>query len=528
MGIQDWARRTANALPFLGALGMAFWLAWFGVAYGSSVWVQPTEATTSVVSEMFISSTLSHGLVLALAALNATRIQYLVRTPAVLWGGGAIAALGCILVILAGPPYLHSRTLFLIGCSCTGIGTAAFSLNSGLMLCTFKPRESLKVLLVVEALSILLQFMIHGLPQEVAIVVFIFMPLVSATCFSVGTQRDISYTFREVNRLKPQRIFSILLVAILILSIAANVSKGIYSSSIGPIQAAADGSVNNLLTCCVFALILFFIYPTAQRFNFAHWFYVGAVLIIVAFACTYFFAGNPVVAMRISSTSYAVFDLVTWYIFAYYVYQSKVSAVAVFAAGRAVIALGVTLGNLIGLATPGLSVGPVELQPIVFLLVFVASLSVFLLLPEKRIDKLLTPIPDEDTHILEETEETLDEYAVLNETKLHISQESSQEPPSSDEILPESTVTTTAILSEKKPWKVLMETMAFDYGLTDRESEVFIRLAKGRGSQSISDELVVSLYTTRAHTRNIYTKLDVHSRKELMDKATAYYEKHSE
>lgn len=73
-----------------------------------------------------------------------------------------------------------------------------------------------------------------------------------------------------------------------------------------------------------------------------------------------------------------------------------------------------------------------------------------------------------------------------------------------------------------------METMALDYGLTDRESEVFIRLAKGRGSQSISDELVVSLYTTRAHTRNIYTKLDVHSRKELMDKATAYYEKHSE
>lgn len=101
-----------------------------------------------------------------------------------------------------------------------------------------------------------MQFMIHGSPQQVAIVVFIFMPLVSATCFSVGTQRDISYTFREVNRLKPQMIFSILLVAILILSIAANVSKGIYSSTIGPIQAAADGSVNNLLTCCVFALIL--------------------------------------------------------------------------------------------------------------------------------------------------------------------------------------------------------------------------------------------------------------------------------
>ncbi len=47
-------------------------------------------------------------------------------------------------------------------------------------------------------------------------------------------------------------------------------------------------------------------------------------------------------------------------------------------------------------------------------------------------------------------------------------------------------------------------------------------LASGYGSQSISDELTVSLYTTRAHTRNIYAKLDVHSRQELADRVRTY------
>lgn len=517
MSVREWANKTANALPFLVALGMAFWLAWFGVAYGSSVWVQPTEATTTVVSEMFISSTLAHAFVLIAAALLATRIQRVVRTAPLLLGSGLLATLGCVIVILAGPPYFHSRTLFLIGCACTGFGTATFSLNSGLVLCACKPRESLKVLLTIEIVSILLQFMIYGLPQPVGLAVFTVMPLLSAACFSIGSHRDVSYTFREANRLMPQKIFLVLLVAILILSVAANVSRGIYSSVIGPIQAASDGSLNNLLTCLVFALIFVFIYPNAQRFNFSHWFYVGAVLIIAALACTYIFAGEPGIAMGISTVSYAVFDLATWYIFTYYVYQSKVSAIAVFASGRAVIGLGVTLGNLIG---------SYALQPIVLLLVFLASLSVFLILPEKRIDKLLDAIPDEDSQAQEPFVES-----TRIEASAPLSEESSLLEVDIKALLitdPNTEVTISAdeLLTEKRPWKTLMETMANEYGLTDRESEVFIRLAKGRGSQSISDELVVSLYTTRAHTRSIYTKLDVHSRKELMDKTTEYYEEH--
>ena len=102
MGIQKWMDTTARAVPMIGGIGMAFWLAWFGVAYGSSVWVQPTESTTTVVSEMFTASTLGHAFVLIFAAVFAFRIRPFIRSAQALFGGGLLATLGCVLVIRVG------------------------------------------------------------------------------------------------------------------------------------------------------------------------------------------------------------------------------------------------------------------------------------------------------------------------------------------------------------------------------------------------------------------------------------------
>ncbi len=64
-------------------------------------------------------------------------------------------------------------------------------------------------------------------------------------------------------------------------------------------------------------------------------------------------------------------------------------------------------------------------------------------------------------------------------------------------------------------WKIACESIAKSAGLSARETEVFISLARGRSAQEIADRDVVSIYTVRAHTRSIYAKLDVHSKKEL-------------
>ena len=59
--------------------------------------------------------------------------------------------------------------------------------------------------------------------------------------------------------------------------------------------------------------------------------------------------------------------------------------------------------------------------------------------------------------------------------------------------------------------------VAEKYGLSKRQSEVLGMLARGRGAEYITEKLVISPHTAKAHTYNIYLKLDVHSRQELMD-----------
>lgn len=58
-----------------------------------------------------------------------------------------------------------------------------------------------------------------------------------------------------------------------------------------------------------------------------------------------------------------------------------------------------------------------------------------------------------------------------------------------------------------------------DYNLTDRELEVLELLTHGLDLKVIANKLFVSPFTIRAHVRNIYDKLHVHSKSEAVAKA---------
>ena len=62
-----------------------------------------------------------------------------------------------------------------------------------------------------------------------------------------------------------------------------------------------------------------------------------------------------------------------------------------------------------------------------------------------------------------------------------------------------------------------LEEVAEKFGLTARETEVFMLWATGHGAKSIEEKLVLSSATVRTHIRHIYEKLDVHSRAELIE-----------
>lgn len=60
-------------------------------------------------------------------------------------------------------------------------------------------------------------------------------------------------------------------------------------------------------------------------------------------------------------------------------------------------------------------------------------------------------------------------------------------------------------------------TLAVQHGLSSREAQICGYLARGRSQTYIRDALFLSKNTVATHVRHLYTKLDVHSKQELID-----------
>lgn len=61
-----------------------------------------------------------------------------------------------------------------------------------------------------------------------------------------------------------------------------------------------------------------------------------------------------------------------------------------------------------------------------------------------------------------------------------------------------------------------------EHGLSNREMDVFTLLARGYSAAAIQSELYIAAGTVNYHTRNIYSKLNVHSKQELIGMVNAH------
>ena len=55
--------------------------------------------------------------------------------------------------------------------------------------------------------------------------------------------------------------------------------------------------------------------------------------------------------------------------------------------------------------------------------------------------------------------------------------------------------------------------------LNEREIQIIALIAAGHSSPKVAETLVISIHTVRTHVKNIYRKLDVHSRVQAVEKA---------
>ena len=67
----------------------------------------------------------------------------------------------------------------------------------------------------------------------------------------------------------------------------------------------------------------------------------------------------------------------------------------------------------------------------------------------------------------------------------------------------------------------LPESFLTKYNITDREREIILKVVQGKSNADIAGELFISLATVKTHLHNIYRKLDVDSRYDLLARVRA-------
>jgi len=64
---------------------------------------------------------------------------------------------------------------------------------------------------------------------------------------------------------------------------------------------------------------------------------------------------------------------------------------------------------------------------------------------------------------------------------------------------------------------IALDTIFSEHKISEREKEIIHLLLKGKSNKEIEDELFISIHTVRNHIYNIYKKLGIKNRVELVN-----------
>ncbi|MDR2109264.1 MAG: helix-turn-helix transcriptional regulator [Coriobacteriales bacterium] len=524
------------ALPFLG---LGLWLAWPFLAYSGGVWLSDIEVNGENISRLFITSSAGLAAVSLLAAFFYRSFRRFIENRGFVIGLGLIGCLGAAAIILGGPYYFghlmpfNPNPPFIIGAFLTGVSSGALLLRCGLLYSQLPPRRALLYTALSHLLLAVIFFVVHGLPywrplaggpSLAGIIVFVtLLPLAglvlslqppapaaaqplsaagserptdaaaaggerptavtAARCESAPEHYDL--TFHQL-----PAVFWKFIVMLLLFSMVVSMIRSVITN-IHPVDVTLSSS--NILMLLRIAMALVFVFialsPRASRLNYGKLFSLVAIAIVVTMALLPSFGVLDVNLNLVISMASVVFEYIFWCILAIVAHQKQISPVIIFGFGYGSYMLGNASGWFIGIFGLTQIINGPFISIFYLLLAGMVLIITLILFSERDFERLFSPIS--------ESELTL-EYLM----RIDVTTQDATQP---------------GAAHKRGHFSQTMERLALEKGLSPRESEVLRYLAMGRGSDFIAEQLSVSWNTARTHIHNVYVKLDVHSRKELMD-----------
>ena len=474
-------------VPNLTYFGLAFWMVWNTIAFSGAFWLFDTDNSLRA-EELSMYHLIASVVTMILVAAFSNKLKHLVCRNRVTITAAVLATLGTLVVVglrddfltmMFGTSDIGPIVMYLFNGSSivTGASTTLLFMRAVPMFSALPPRKALTRFAACYLLSSAVFFVAAGMGSNVGCVIFVLLPLMSGLLLSLRPPAaDEHVVLHTQGKVKPD--FLVFLISIVLISTVLSMMQSyvlIGTPAVSNISVHAWSQFMCIIAMLVLILIALFIKDRGKGII-GLYSAVTVIVTIIVMASISFDAKSQLIA-AFSATAVPTYNVIVWSMLAYIVYQSQAEALKVLNFGNAALALGTVISAFITIAYHNGYIDSDTMRIVLVVFGFLVLLDVALVFNDKRLHSVIVPI---DEKRLEP-----DVFGAMED--------------------------------KPRKWEMNLDGIADKYALTKREREMFLAVAKGKTVQQIADAETLSVYTVRAHIRNMYTKLDVHSKSELQD-----------
>lgn len=503
----------------------AFWVAWITIIYSGDCIVVPALDSYSTTSSAFLTSTFAFGVTLLAAGLAPAPFERFLANAKALVAAGVLAGIATVGISFEG---MLPAPVFFASAACCGVLTSVLALLGGVVYSEVDTKHSV----IASCFSLAIGVLIYALASMCAIyytpasvlAITATLPLAGILLALVPVDAEKPLVDDAARALSPALWRVLAFCGILIFALST--VRGYFPQLIDPTGFAASRAATalGLIAAALLVMLLAARMPRNGSFSgFFYWLIVGAVVAILPISLLGL--ASPL-SGALGGVANGVVCMATWCLLADISHRTGMSPVRVMGFGYSVVAIMMTVGFFVGsIFGDFISAQYSYISGFAFLVACVVCAVA--LLQRKALDELAEPTPAVLSALGQNgvtgssaSGEELEQEPRGNVHAVAIDAQHAVggKPPSSSEC------GTDGETEARRPGKFIQKCnrIAEDFGLSSRETEVFILLAKHMEAKAIAEELFISFNTARTHIQKVYGKLDVHSRRELLELVDNY------